>query len=183
MQSMADLARLGIRLEAHSDRLRYSPRSAVTPDLADRMKSHKTELMAILRPEARRTGDLKPVQCPNCGSARLVSGKLSMWCSDCESRVGPVDDDASDTNKDLSERTGPEGFVRVIHPDHADDDIEIIDLPDPCNNCGSLQLWWNVLGDPRCMKCDPPHPRAADLRRVAAQYRNRITWNVAAGNL
>jgi hypothetical protein len=40
-----------------------------------------------------------------------------------------------------------------------------------------------VLGDPRCMKCDPPHPRAADLRRVAAQYRNRITWNVAAGNL
>ena len=46
---IADLARLGIRLEAHGDRLRYSPRSAVTPDLADRMKAHKAELLAILR--------------------------------------------------------------------------------------------------------------------------------------
>ena len=53
-QLMTDLARLGIRIEAHGDRLRYSPRSAVTPDLADRMKAHKGELLAILRrdPEA-----------------------------------------------------------------------------------------------------------------------------------
>lgn len=51
---MNDLARLGIRIEAHGDRLRYSPRSAVTPDLADRMKAHKGELLALLRddPEA-----------------------------------------------------------------------------------------------------------------------------------
>ena len=48
---MADLARLGVRLEAHGDRLRYSPRSAVTPELAARMKSHKAELLAILRPQ------------------------------------------------------------------------------------------------------------------------------------
>ena len=46
---MANLNRLGIRLEARGDRLRYSPRSAVTPDLADRMKAHKGELLAILR--------------------------------------------------------------------------------------------------------------------------------------
>ena len=46
---MTDLARLGIRIEAHGDRLRYSPRSAVTPDLARRMKAHKGELLAILR--------------------------------------------------------------------------------------------------------------------------------------
>ena len=49
---ITDLARLGIRIEAHGDRLRYSPRSAVTPDLARRMKAHKGELLAILRPEA-----------------------------------------------------------------------------------------------------------------------------------
>ena len=48
---MTDLAQLGIRIEAHGDRLRYSPRSALTPDLADRMKVHKAELLAILRPE------------------------------------------------------------------------------------------------------------------------------------
>ena len=46
---MADLVQMGIRLEAHGDRLRYSPRSAVTPNLANRMKAHKGELLAILR--------------------------------------------------------------------------------------------------------------------------------------
>ena len=53
-QLMTELTRLGIRIEAHGDRLLYSPRSAVTPDLADRMKAHKGELLAILRrdPEA-----------------------------------------------------------------------------------------------------------------------------------
>jgi hypothetical protein len=45
---IADLTRLGIRLEANGDRLRYSPRSAVTPDLANRMETHKSELLAIL---------------------------------------------------------------------------------------------------------------------------------------
>ena len=50
-QLMADLTRLGIRLEAHGDRLRYSPRSAVTPELVDRMKAHKPELLAMLQPE------------------------------------------------------------------------------------------------------------------------------------
>jgi hypothetical protein len=44
------LARLGIRLKAEGDRLRFAPRSAVTPDLADRMKAHKAELLAMLRP-------------------------------------------------------------------------------------------------------------------------------------
>ena len=46
---LTDLTRLGIRLEAHGERLRFFPRAAVTPDLADRMKSHKSELLAALR--------------------------------------------------------------------------------------------------------------------------------------
>ncbi len=46
---MADLDRLGIRLEAHGDRLGYFPRSAVTPDLARGMKARKPELLAALR--------------------------------------------------------------------------------------------------------------------------------------
>ena len=49
---LADLTRLGIRLEAHGDRLRFWPRSAVTPELADRMKAHKAELLAVLQPQA-----------------------------------------------------------------------------------------------------------------------------------
>ena len=47
---LLDLARRGIRLEAHGERLRYFPRSAVTPDLLDRLKAHKGELLAMLRP-------------------------------------------------------------------------------------------------------------------------------------
>ncbi|WP_146449869.1 TubC N-terminal docking domain-related protein [Bythopirellula polymerisocia] len=67
---MTDLSRLGIRIEAHGDRLRYSPRLAVTPDLAERMKAHKSELLEILQsvPEAvlsnRDSGFLKPVTQP-----------------------------------------------------------------------------------------------------------------------
>jgi hypothetical protein len=49
LRLMADLARLGIKLEADGDRLRYSPRSALTPDLAKLMKAHKSELLAMLR--------------------------------------------------------------------------------------------------------------------------------------
>lgn len=58
VQPMADLVRLGIRIEAHGDPLRYSVRSTVTPDLADRMKAHKREPLGILQgdPEACAAG-------------------------------------------------------------------------------------------------------------------------------
>ena len=46
---IADLTRLGVRLEAHGDRLRYSPRSAVAPVLLDRMKTHKSELLVATK--------------------------------------------------------------------------------------------------------------------------------------
>lgn len=49
----AELARRGIRLDAYGDRLRYAPRSAVTPELAERIKVHKTELLAALRGDFR----------------------------------------------------------------------------------------------------------------------------------
>lgn len=46
---LADLARRGVRLEAAGERLRYFPRSALTPELLDRLKAHKAELLAMLR--------------------------------------------------------------------------------------------------------------------------------------
>jgi hypothetical protein len=51
-QLLTELTRLGVRIEAHGERLRYSPRSAVTPDLAKRMKAHKGELMTMAREAA-----------------------------------------------------------------------------------------------------------------------------------
>ena len=43
---LADLTRLGIEVVVHRDRLRYRPRSAVTPDLMERLR----ELLSILQP-------------------------------------------------------------------------------------------------------------------------------------
>jgi len=39
---------MGIRLQALGDRLRYHPRSAVTPGMVEQLKGHKAELLAIL---------------------------------------------------------------------------------------------------------------------------------------
>ena len=46
---MARLADLGIVLKSSGDRLRFYPRSAVTPELAAELKRHKGELLALLR--------------------------------------------------------------------------------------------------------------------------------------
>ena len=45
---MVDLARRGIRLEGEGERLRYYPRSALTPELLDRLIAHKAELLAAI---------------------------------------------------------------------------------------------------------------------------------------
>lgn len=45
---MIDLAARGIQLEARGDRLRYSPKTAMTPELNARVKTHKSALLAIL---------------------------------------------------------------------------------------------------------------------------------------
>lgn len=43
---LAALDRRGITIEAHDDRLRYAPRSAVTPELERLLRAHKEALLA-----------------------------------------------------------------------------------------------------------------------------------------
>ncbi len=45
---LAELVRRGIRLRARGDRLRYHPRSAMTPALEVRVTAHKQELLELL---------------------------------------------------------------------------------------------------------------------------------------
>jgi hypothetical protein len=45
---LAELAELGIRIEAHGDRLRFNPIDKATAELAGRMKLLKPELLVIL---------------------------------------------------------------------------------------------------------------------------------------
>ena len=153
-QILADLAHLGIRIEARGDRLRYSPRSAVTPDLVGQMRAHKAELLAALEP-SRAAAD---ILCPWCKGSDLADADAGLRCVVCD-RIAWVPHEEG-------------GLVRV---DHIGD--EEIDLPDPCEECGSLDLWQSVAADPlgvslgkwRCQQCDPP-ATAQRLRKLAIQF-------------
>ena len=57
-QLLAALRRLGIQLEACGNRLRFRPREAVTTELLDRIRMHKTELLADLELRQRIAGQL-----------------------------------------------------------------------------------------------------------------------------
>ena len=59
---LLDLGRLGIRLEAEGESLLYSPRSALTPDLLARLKAHKADLLAMLRPAQTIDTPTKPAR-------------------------------------------------------------------------------------------------------------------------
>jgi len=50
--TVAERARSGVRLEAVGDRLRLYPRSAVTPELMEQLRAHKSTLLAALRTDA-----------------------------------------------------------------------------------------------------------------------------------
>ncbi|MGA2797778.1 MAG: hypothetical protein ABSE63_09380 [Thermoguttaceae bacterium] len=57
--------------------------------------------------------------------------------------------------------------------------FEVIDPPDPCPKCNSLELWQNALGDWRCMICDPPTTALRLLKRVEiiwAKKANHHNW-------
>ena len=56
--------------------------------------------------------------------------------------------------------------------DRADDDLEVIDPPDPCAACGGIMFWWNPLGQPRCINCHPPGAVLRLIERVK-QIRRR----------
>lgn len=57
---LAIVARLGIVLESRGDKLRYHPRSAMTHELAARIKSNKAALLALLQRDDPVTATDKP---------------------------------------------------------------------------------------------------------------------------
>ena len=155
---MTDLARLGIHIEAHGDRLRYSPRSAVTPDLEHRMKAYKGELLAILRrdPEAPAIDLTDATQVWQAALDRLEGDPLF-----------PPDVMEGLRAADARWADDPEAG-------ETDEAIEVIDPPDPCPKCGTLELWQSLAGDWRCLWCDPP-TKARRLRERAARLKTDRT--------
>lgn len=65
-----------------------------------------------------------------------------------------------------------EGRVSLVHPDHVDD--LIVDLPEPCPNCGGIVVWWDLLGGTHCEQCEP-RTVAQRLRERAEQLRERYS--------
>ena len=148
---LTDLARLGIHLEVQGDDLRYRPQSAVTLDLVDRMKASKDELIAILRPEAASTG----AEVPDA----VAGWQAALDLLEGDPEIPPdvmVGLRAADVRWADDE---PEG-------DGAGDDLEVIDVPEPCAACGGIMFWWNPLGEPRCIDC---HPTEAAQRLIASR--------------
>ncbi|NOT02350.1 MAG: hypothetical protein HOP29_17220 [Phycisphaerales bacterium] len=53
-QLLQDLQRRGVTVRAVGDRIGFKPADAVPPELVERMRRHKTELLAMLRGRNRR---------------------------------------------------------------------------------------------------------------------------------
>lgn len=116
-----ELRGLGIELQAHGDRLRFRPRSAVTDELLARLQAHKGELLEMLH-----------------GGNGYTTPAIS------DNRHGSVVGEA----------------------------LDIIDIPDPCPDCGGIEVWQDLAGGWHCERCKPR--RQGDrLRRLAPELRER----------
>lgn len=167
---LVDLARLGIRLEACGGQLRYSPRSAITPDLADRLNAHTTELLAILQPDAETPSidrnDAAAVwqaALDQLDGDPLFPPKLMEGLRAADVRW--VVDATELTDDPRPEAVGSDGWpLDSVDPDELD----------PCRKCGMLELWQTLAGNWRCQRCDPPPEAAERFRNFAAA--NRQPW-------
>ena len=52
--------------------------------------------------------------------------------------------------------------------------VEAVKPPAPCALCGSLELWWNLLGGIHCMRCHPPVVSSRLLRLRSTCCRTRL---------
>ena len=165
---MNELAQRGIRIEASGDRLRFSPRSAVTPDLADRMKAHKGELLTILR-----SMSVDICECTACGEKLLekptFDGFLNLECPSCDRCFGCRPATAEVAARFTAAR---EKRISVV-----DGESQVIGEVAPCPECGSLELWESPARGPtpgrwRCTNCDPP-TAARRLVEAAERIRRR----------
>ena len=168
-----DLGRLGIQLEADGERLRFFPRSALTPDLLARLKSHKAALLAMLRPTTEVAGiDRTGVAAVWQAALDRLEGN-SLFPPDEMEALRAADVRWADDFPPVSEPLDSAGW-----PTDCIDPNELT----PCPKCGTLELWQSVAGDLfglapgrwRCVKCDPP---TTARRLVEAKKRIRRRMN------
>ena len=155
-----------------------APPDALTPDLLDRLKAHKVELLEMLRP-APEVAPINQAEAAAVWQAALdrLEGD-PLFPPDVMEALRAADarwiDDAPDCDlatEPIAEPLGPDGWpVDCIDPNELT----------PCPKCGTLELWQSAAGDIfgltsgrwRCMKCDPP-TAARRLAEAAERIRRR----------
>lgn len=158
-QLMTALARLGIRIEADGERLRYSPRSAMTPELLAELRARKDDVLRHLRGDALDfqeipMGDIGPdgwpVECveppPNCQGCNglnfwwtVVGGPVCSQCNpaDARERLRRIVKRQKPSSGDKQE---PRLIVGAGHPSKStrQPPKEILWVPDGSTGCWNL---------------------------------------------
>ena len=66
---LTEFSHAGIQLLPRDERVLCRPKSALTPDLMERLRTHKREVLEILRAQTVSWEDcIEPDPCPGCGA-------------------------------------------------------------------------------------------------------------------
>lgn len=157
---LVELWRTGVTVEAHGDRLRYSPAEKMTPELVERLREHKPAILATLT--RKLLPEAKALDMPAAVEAAPLSA----------TPTGGLDVVA---NEGLD--AGP-GWL------DGSDEVD----PAPCTSCGGLELWesaWRSArttdpkpqrvapaGEWHCCRCEPPEA-ALRLLELVERLRGR----------
>jgi len=180
-----ELRSLGVTLAANGDRLRFSPRSAVTGELLQRLRDSKAELLAMLA-----SGSQEMLPTGNKSDLSTTVEKIEVVPFGTKSETSPVGDvPETSPNGDKIETEGaarkyldsdagewldltaPDGRRCLVRSDAAD--LQVIDLPAPCPVCGGIVFWWDAAGGAHCERCSPAPGRGRWLVQRAAEVRDR----------
>lgn len=157
-----------------------APAGALTDELLQRMRDAKPELLAILRSDAEALqaqreaeAEREAIQWCETGPAHEVEAALREAIDGFEKLY------RGDAKQDLAAAAPrPRSAVPVAvewptvadrwvdYPEAGKAD-EVIDPPDPCPECGTLELWQTLAGNWRCLRCDPPKKSRQLMRRAA----------------
>ena len=92
-QLLAELAAQGIEVQVDENRLRYRPKDRVTPDLLERLREHKADVLAALsktRLEERQNLP-PPCRCHREQLHRCDKLPMAMPISRCRWSIAPTD--------------------------------------------------------------------------------------------
>ena len=88
---MDQLKELGIQIQRRGDRLRLSPAAALSPELLEQLKSHKRELLELMRNQSsQRTVTARCARCDwhDWVDEPPTNGRIRTTCKRCGRFIG-----------------------------------------------------------------------------------------------